>query len=66
MRVTITKSRVRSILTRTSGYLKTVTSHSVQPYRGCTFGNSLCGVGCAKNHSLDTCSSTREEDSDVE
>ena len=50
MRVTITKSRVRSILTRTSGYLKTVTSHSMQPYRGCTFGNSLCGVGCYVQH----------------
>jgi DNA repair photolyase len=41
---------VRSILTRTSGYLKTVTSHSMQPYRGCTFGNSLCGVGCYVQH----------------
>ncbi len=50
MRVTITKSRVHSILTRTSGYLKTVTSHSMQPYRGCTFGNSLCGVGCYVQH----------------
>jgi len=50
MGVTITKTRVRSILTRTSGYLKTVTSHSLQPYRGCTFGRSLCGVGCYVQH----------------
>lgn len=41
---------VRNILTRTTGYLKTVTSHSVQPYRGCTLGNSLCGVGCYVQH----------------
>jgi hypothetical protein len=32
------------------GYLRTVTSHSLQPYRGCTFGNSLCGVGCYVQH----------------
>ncbi len=44
MPVTITQ--IKNILTRTSGYLKTVTSHSLQPYRGCTFGNALCGVGC--------------------
>jgi DNA repair photolyase len=31
--------------------LKTVTSHSLQPYRGCSFGNSLCGVGCYVRHS---------------
>jgi len=36
----------RSILTRTSGYLKGVASHSLQPYRGCSYGRSLCGVGC--------------------
>jgi DNA repair photolyase len=27
-----------------------VTSHSLQPYRGCTFGNALCGVGCYVQH----------------
>src|SRR5439155_9239760 len=43
---------VRSILTRTSGYLETVCSHSLQPYRGCPFGASLCGVGCYVQHSL--------------
>jgi DNA repair photolyase len=48
--VRVTKTEVRSILTRTSGYLKNVTSHSLQPYRGCTFGNALCGVGCYVQH----------------
>jgi hypothetical protein len=46
MGVALTEARVRSILTRATGYLRTVCSHSLQPYRGCTFGNSLCGVGC--------------------
>jgi DNA repair photolyase len=41
---------VRSILTRTCGFLKTVCSHSLQPYRGCPFGKSLCGVGCYVQH----------------
>lgn len=36
----------RTILTRTTGYLKTVTSHSLQPYVGCALGGALCGVGC--------------------
>jgi len=36
----------RSILTRSSGYLATVCSHSLNPYRGCSYGNSLCGVAC--------------------
>src|SRR5207249_4481658 len=39
-----------SVLTRTSGFLKTVTSHSLQPYRGCPFGQSLCGAGCYVRH----------------
>ena len=46
----VTETEVRSILTRTSGYLKNVTSHSLQPYRGCTYGNTLCGVGCYVQH----------------
>lgn len=50
MTVEITEARIKNILTRTTGYLKTVTSHSLQPYRGCTFGNSLCGVGCYVQH----------------
>lgn len=27
-----------------------MTSHSLQPYRGCTFGRALCGVGCYVQH----------------
>ncbi len=50
MALTLTETTVRSILTRTSGYLTTVSSHSLQPYRGCTFGNALCGVGCYVQH----------------
>lgn len=45
-----TTAEVRSILTRTTGFLKTVTSHSLQPYRGCSFGNALCGAGCYVQH----------------
>ncbi len=41
---------VHSILTRSTGFLKTVSSHSLQPYRGCPFGKSLCGVGCYVQH----------------
>ena len=44
------KVYVKSILTRTSGFLQTVCSHSLQPYRGCAFGSSLCGVGCYVQH----------------
>jgi len=42
---------VRSVLTRASGYLDGIASHSLQPYRGCSYGNSLCGVGCYVRHS---------------
>ncbi|HEV3166742.1 MAG TPA: radical SAM protein [Isosphaeraceae bacterium] len=45
---------VRSILTRASGFLTTVCSHSLQPYRGCPFGASLCGVGCYVQHNIYT------------
>ena len=41
---------IGNILTRTGGYLSRVSSHSVQPYRGCALGNSLCGVGCYVRH----------------
>lgn len=41
---------IKNVLTRTTGYLKGVTSHSLQPYRGCTLGRSLCGVGCYVQH----------------
>ncbi|MDA1213672.1 MAG: hypothetical protein O2955_14245 [Planctomycetota bacterium] len=50
MSLEITESTVKNILTRTSGYLSGVTSHSLQPYRGCSYGNSLCGVGCYVQH----------------
>ncbi len=50
MAVSVSHAAVKSILTRTSGYLETVSSHSLQPYRGCSFGNALCGVGCYVQH----------------
>lgn len=43
-------TRVNTILTRASGYLEAVCSHSLQPYRGCPLGASLCGVGCYVRH----------------
>ncbi|MCA9796066.1 MAG: hypothetical protein KC910_29870 [Candidatus Eremiobacteraeota bacterium] len=46
----VVEGRVARILTRTSGYLSEVTSHSLQPYRGCSFGNSLCGRACYVAH----------------
>ena len=51
MPLELSLTTVKNILTRTSGYLCEVTSHSLQPYRGCTFGNALCGVGCYVQHS---------------
>lgn len=42
----VTESICRSILTRTSGYLKEVCSHSLNPFTGCGYGRSACGVGC--------------------
>jgi len=36
----------KSILTRSSGYLREVCSHSLNPYAGCGFGRSSCGEGC--------------------
>ena len=49
--VEVTQTTVGNVLTRTSGFLRQVTSHSIQPYRGCTFGGALCGVGCYVQHS---------------
>lgn len=46
----VVESSIRKILTRTSGYLQTVSSHSMQPYQGCSLGRSLCGVGCYVQH----------------
>jgi DNA repair photolyase len=48
--VQLTQVQVRSILTRTSGFLANVCSHSLQPYCGCALGRSLCGVGCYVRH----------------
>ncbi|MFQ5483369.1 MAG: hypothetical protein ACE5ER_11510 [Nitrospinaceae bacterium] len=42
----IEKVQCRSILTRTGGYLRPVCSHTMNPYAGCGFGGTLCGVGC--------------------
>jgi DNA repair photolyase len=50
MSVNITEATMQGILTRSSGFLRTVCSHSLQPYRGCTFGRALCGVGCYVQH----------------
>lgn len=46
----ISEVTIGNILTRTTGYLKGIASHSLQPYRGCAFGRSLCGVGCYVQH----------------
>src|SRR5438045_6570093 len=50
--MTLTQTTISRILTRASGYLKPVASHSLQPYRGCALGNSLCGVGCYVQHNF--------------
>lgn len=46
----LTHTSIGNVLTRTGGYLSGVVSHSLQPYRGCTLGRSLCGVGCYVRH----------------
>jgi DNA repair photolyase len=46
----ISETEAKSILTRSTGYLREVCSHSLQPYRGCSFGRALCGVGCYVQH----------------
>jgi DNA repair photolyase len=46
----VTETTIQNVLTRTTGFLRTVTSHSLQPYCGCSYGNSLCGVGCYVQH----------------
>ncbi len=48
----ITPVQIKSALTRTTGFLETVCSHSLQPYRGCSFGRALCGVGCYVQHNI--------------
>lgn len=49
----VSETTIKNILTRANaGFLLNsegkapVCSHSLQPYQGCAFGNSLCGVGC--------------------
>lgn len=46
----VTEVECRSILTRAGGYLRNVCSHSLNPYMGCGFGRSACGVGCYVRH----------------
>ncbi len=48
--MTISETSVKNALTRTSGYLTDISSHSLQPYRGCSLGNSLCGQACYVQH----------------
>lgn len=43
---------IKSVLTRSTGFLRTVCSHSLQPYRGCPLGRSLCGVACYVRHNV--------------
>src|SRR5450432_2769790 len=49
-KVKLSHTTISNILTRSSGFLATVCSHSLQPYCGCALGNSLCGVGCYVRH----------------
>lgn len=46
----ITLTTIQNVLTRATGFLSTVASHSLQPYCGCPFGNASCGVGCYVRH----------------
>jgi DNA repair photolyase len=39
-----------SILTPTSGFLKTGYTHTINAYQGCTFARSLCGTFCYAQH----------------
>jgi DNA repair photolyase len=36
----------KTLLTRSSGYLNSVCSHSLNPYSGCGYGLSACGEAC--------------------
>lgn len=38
------------ILTQTGGFLKTGYTHTLNPYLGCAFAGSLCGVFCYAQH----------------
>lgn len=46
----VEEKTIGRVLTRSSGFLRTVCSHSLQPYQGCTHGNSLCGTSCYVRH----------------
>ena len=46
----LSEVEIGKVLTRTTGFLETVSSHSLQPYCGCSLGRSLCGVGCYVRH----------------
>jgi len=50
MAMRVSQVQVKGILTRTRGYLEGIASHSLQPYRGCSYGRSLCGVACYVQH----------------
>ena len=43
--MTVREVACRTILTRTGGFLEGF-SHTLNPYRGCSHGRSLCGVAC--------------------
>ena len=42
----------KSILTPTSGFLGSGFTHSINPYSGCGFGNSFCGLYCYAQHNF--------------
>ncbi|MFQ5637152.1 MAG: radical SAM protein [bacterium] len=42
----------KTILTPTSGFLKTGYTHSVNVYRGCAFAKALCGTFCYAQHNI--------------
>lgn len=51
--ITITETKIGNVLTQVKGGfllnksgLGPVASHSLQPYRGCPYGQSLCGIAC--------------------
>ena len=44
--------RATSILNPTSGFLADGFTHTINPYRGCALGNSLCGTFCYAQHNF--------------
>ena len=40
------------ILTKTGGFLKSGYTHTLNPYLGCAFAGSLCGVFCYAQHNM--------------